>query len=43
MIKDFKDNRGKITTKFLVIERLLKEKYDFSFKMLVLIKLLLMS
>lgn len=32
MIKDFKDNRGKITTKFLVIERLLKEKYDFSFK-----------
>lgn len=32
MIKDFKDNRGKITTKFLVIERFLKEKYDFSFK-----------
>lgn len=32
LIKDFKDNRGKVTTKFLVIERLLKEKYDFSFK-----------
>lgn len=32
LIKDFKDNKGKVTAKFLTIEKMLKDKYDFSFK-----------